>query len=71
MVFVRTNPFRENLPQYRNRVVITLDRPTDDSRELVAASTQGLRKLWRKGYSYHKAGLMLLDLSPKPIVSSR
>jgi DNA polymerase V len=65
MVFVRTNPFRENLPQYRNRVVITLDRPTDDSRELVAASTQGLRKLWRKGYSYHKAGLMLLDLSPK------
>nr|WP_301282014.1 Y-family DNA polymerase [Halomonas sp. 707B3] len=65
MVFVRTNPFREDLPQYRNRVVITLDRPTDDSRELVAASTQGLRKLWRKGYSYHKAGLMLLDLSPK------
>ena len=65
MVFVRTNPFREDLPQYRNRVVITLDRPTDDSRELVAASTQGLRKLWRKGYSYHKAGVMLLDLSPK------
>jgi DNA polymerase V len=65
MVFVRTNPFREDLPQYRNRVVITLDRPTDDSRELVAASIQGLRKLWRKGYNYHKAGVMLLDLSPK------
>lgn len=65
MVFVRTNPFREDLPQYRNRVVITLDRPTDDSRELVAASIQGLRKLWRKGYSYHKAGVMLLDLFPK------
>lgn len=65
MVFVRTNPFREDLPQYLNRVVITLDRPTDDSRELVAASTQGLRKLWRKGYSYHKAGVMLLDLFPK------
>lgn len=65
MVFVRTNPFREDLPQYRNRVVITLERPTDDSRELVAAAIQGLRKLWRKGYGYHKAGLMLLDLSPK------
>ncbi|MGM0832451.1 MAG: Y-family DNA polymerase [Pseudomonadota bacterium] len=65
MVFVRTNPFREDLSQYRNRVVITLERPTDDSRELVAAAIQGLRKIWRKGYSYHKAGLMLLDLSPK------
>lgn len=65
MVFVRTNPFRDDLPQYRNRVVITLERPTDDSRELVAAAIQGLRKLWRKGYGYHKAGLMLLDLSPK------
>ncbi|MGS2744114.1 hypothetical protein ACU6TU_11075 [Halomonas sp. LS-001] len=26
---------------------------------------QGLRHLWRKGYHYHKADVMLLDLSPK------
>lgn len=31
----------------------------------MAAAIQGLRRLWRKGYGYHKAGLMLLDLSPK------
>ncbi|WP_417788419.1 Y-family DNA polymerase [Stutzerimonas xanthomarina] len=65
MVFVRTNAFRQDLPQYRNRVVVTLDRPTDDSRELIHATIQGLRQLWRKGYAYHKAGVMLLDLSPK------
>ena len=65
MVFVRTNAFRPDLPQYRNRVVVTLDRPTDDSRELIHAAIQGLRQLWRKGYAYHKAGVMLLDLSPK------
>ncbi|MDR5900258.1 Y-family DNA polymerase [Halomonas vilamensis] len=65
MVFVRTNPFRSDLPQYRNRVVVTLDRPTDDSRDLIAAAVQGLRHLWRKGYRYHKAGVMLLDLAPK------
>ncbi|XKH61049.1 DUF4113 domain-containing protein [Halomonas sediminis] len=64
-VFVRTNPFRTDLPQYHNRVVITLDQPTDDSRKFVAAATQGLRHLWRKGYAYHKAGVMLLDLSPR------
>lgn len=65
MVFVRTNSFRQNLPQYSNRVVISLERPTDDSRELIHAAIQGLRQLWRKGYAYHKAGIMLLDLSPK------
>lgn len=65
MVFVRTNAFRTDLPQYRNRVVVTLDRPTDDSRDLIHAAIQGLRQLWRKGYAYHKAGIMLLDLSPK------
>lgn len=65
MVFIRTNSFRKDLPQYRQRVVISLERPTDDSREIIAAAVQGLRRLWRKGYAYHKAGLMLLDLSPK------
>ncbi|TDV92871.1 DNA polymerase V [Halomonas alkaliantarctica] len=65
MVFIRTNPFRTDLPQYHQRIVISLERPTDDSREIIAAAVQGLRRLWRKGYAYHKAGLMLLDLSPK------
>ncbi|MGP9631131.1 Y-family DNA polymerase [Halomonas sp. AOP42-C1-46] len=65
MVFMRTNPFRSDLPQYSNRAVISLERPTDDSRDLIHAAVQGLRKLWRKGYAYHKAGVMLLDLSPK------
>lgn len=65
MVFVRTNSFRQDLPQYSNRVVVTLDRPTDDSRELIHAVIQGLRQLWRKGYSYHKVSVMPLDLSPK------
>ncbi|MDW0359840.1 Y-family DNA polymerase [Halomonas venusta] len=65
MILVRTNAFRQDLPQYRNRVVVTLDHPTDDSYELIHAAIQGLRQLWRNGYAYHKAGVMLLDLSPK------
>ncbi|MDR5899052.1 Y-family DNA polymerase [Halomonas vilamensis] len=65
MVFMRTNPFRPDLPQYRHRVIVSLDRPTDDSRDLIAAAVQGLRHLWRKGYQYQKVGVILLDLSPK------
>lgn len=56
MVFVRTNPFRTDLPQYQQRVVVSLERPTNDSRDIIAAAVQGLRRLWRKGYAYHKAG---------------
>ncbi|WP_268877360.1 DUF4113 domain-containing protein [Vreelandella rituensis] len=62
---MHTNSFRTDLPQYRNRTVVPLDRPSDDSRDLINAAVQGLRQLWRKGYAYHKVGVMLLDLSPK------
>lgn len=45
MVFVRTNPFRTDLPQYQQRVVVSLERHTDDSRDIIAATVQGLRRL--------------------------
>ncbi|NVF15801.1 hypothetical protein HUO07_16720 [Halomonas sp. QX-1] len=59
---MRTNLFRTDLPQYRERTVVTLE---DDSHELVAAFIQGLCHLWRKGFGYPKLGVMLLDLSFK------
>ncbi|WP_276605685.1 DUF4113 domain-containing protein [Onishia niordana] len=63
MVFVNTNRFQLDQPQYRNRVVVPLTRPTDDSREIAQAATQGLQAIFLAGYRYHKAGVMLLDLS--------
>ncbi|MCE0732452.1 Y-family DNA polymerase [Halomonas sp. G15] len=63
MVFVRTNPFQLEQPQYRNSVVVPLSRPTDDSREINRAAAHGLQAIFLKGYRYQKAGVMLLDLS--------
>ena len=65
MVFIRTNPFRNDLPQYCHRMGVSLSRPSDDSRELIAAVMQGLSHIWRSSHHYHKAGVMLLDLSTK------
>ncbi|MGS2743927.1 Y-family DNA polymerase [Halomonas sp. LS-001] len=65
LVFIRTNPFRVELPQLRCQVVVPLHRPTDDSRELIGAAIQGLRQLWRTGFQYHKVGVMLLDIAPR------
>lgn len=63
MVFVRTNPFQLDQPQYRNSVVVPLVRPTDDTRDIAQAAAQGLQAIFLKGYRYQKAGVMLLDLS--------
>ncbi|MHB1221124.1 MAG: DUF4113 domain-containing protein, partial [Gammaproteobacteria bacterium] len=38
--------------------------PTADSRYLIKVAKQCLQKIYRKSHRYHKAGIMLLDISP-------
>ncbi len=57
-VFVRTNRFRHDL-QYAREVTLRLDPPTGSSTEIVAAAQRGLRIIFREGYSYAKAGVLL------------
>ncbi|QOR38218.1 Y-family DNA polymerase [Billgrantia diversa] len=62
LVFLKTNPFRQDLPQYTPSAVLELPRPTDDSREILHAAGQALQRIYRKGYLFQKGGVMLLDL---------
>lgn len=64
LCFIRTSPFRVQDAQYSRSIVMPLRRPTDDSTEITQAALRGLHVLFRSGYSYAKAGVMLLDLSP-------
>lgn len=66
-VFVHTNPFREQDPQYSNGLTVPLIAPTDDNRILAAAALQGLAFIYREGYQYKKAGVMLMDLQANTI----
>jgi len=66
-VFVHTNPFREQDPQYSNGLTVPLIAPTDDNRILAAAALQGLALIFREGYQYKKAGVMLMDLHANTI----
>lgn len=61
MVFIRTSPFRKS-PQYGNAVIVPLVTPTAGSIELVEAACAGLKVIYREGFQYAKAGVMLLDL---------
>jgi len=60
-VFMRTNPFKPQQPQYSNSTTHTLAQPTQDSRELLALTRSLSERIFRAGYHYNKAGVMLGD----------
>jgi DNA polymerase V len=61
-VFFTTSPFRQHERQHSANQVVPLGRPTSDSRLLVAAAVGAVRRLFRPGFNYAKAGVMLMDL---------
>jgi DNA polymerase V len=62
-VFIRTNPFKPDEPQYNASLLVPLPEPSDDSRVLSDAVWVALRKIFRVGFAYKKAGVMLTALS--------
>jgi len=64
MVFVRTNGFREDQKQYSNSIVVKLPYPSNSSIDLSKLATEGLRKIYREGYLYKKAGVIVMDFTP-------
>ena len=49
------------MPQYSNTLTAELSRPSDDTRDLIQLSMRLLEQLWRDGYDYAKAGVVLSD----------
>ena len=64
-VFIYTNPFKENLPQYYESRIVKLSVSTDSTLELVKTAADILRSIYRSGYAYKRAGVILSDISPK------
>ena len=60
-IFVQTNRFRDD-PQYNNAASFSLMAATADTQELIQTALRGLRAIYRKGYRYAKAGVLLNDL---------
>jgi DNA polymerase V len=63
-VFIRTSPFRPDLPQYSGALQLRLPDPTDDTLRLARAARFLLRRLYRPGFLYQKAGIRLSALQP-------
>jgi DNA polymerase V len=67
-VFLRTNAFHEDAPQYSNSFTIDLPYPTAFTPELFKYALKGLRAIYQPGYSYKKAGVELGRITPLPVV---
>jgi len=61
LVFIHTSPYRKG-PQYARSITVPLLRATSDTVPVVNAALAGLRRIYRPGYAFIKAGVMLLDL---------
>lgn len=61
-VAIRTGMHDPEQPRYANAVDCPLPYPTDDSRVLAAAAIRGLNAIYRPGYAYSKAEVLLQDL---------
>ncbi len=62
-VFLRTSPFSQTR-QYHNGVQIPLPVPTSATSELLAYATAGVEQIYREGFDYQKAGILLSGLVP-------
>ncbi|MGJ8517607.1 Y-family DNA polymerase [Carnimonas bestiolae] len=61
LVFMKTNRHRMDQLQYNPSIVIPLVSPSNDPRTILAAATEGFDRIWKDGYRYAKAGVMMLD----------
>ena len=61
-VSIRTGMFNPTEAQYANGVVVDLPYPTDDVRLLTRTATEAVERVFRPGYRYSKAEVMLLNL---------
>ena len=64
MVFLHTNSYRKDLPQYSRNIVIKTDYPTNSSMDIVKYAVKGLKAIYKEGYLYKKAGVIVMDLTP-------
>ncbi len=60
-VFMRTSAFNQQEPFYSNTASHTLCNPSDDTRDLIHAAMNLVDTLWKPGYRYAKAGVLLSD----------
>lgn len=61
-VFISTNRFKET-PQYNNNASFKFTNPTAYTPDFIEVALKILRRIYRRGFLYKKAGVMITDIS--------
>lgn len=61
-VSIRTGMFNPAEPKFAKGVICELPYPTDDTRLIIRAASEGLELVYREGFAFSKAEVLLLDL---------
>lgn len=67
MVFIHTNNFRPDMPQYFRNCVITLPTPTNSTIEIIRYAKEALSKIYMSGYSYKKGGVIITEITTENV----
>lgn len=63
-IFIKTNAFKD-VPQYSNHMGTYLYEPTSYTPYIIDTATRLLDKIYKQGYSYKKAGVMIGEICPE------
>lgn len=69
-IFIYTNYHREGAPQHYEGRLVQFLTPTDSTLEMIKMASAALKELFRKGYGYKKAGVILYDIAPNTGIQS-
>ncbi len=69
-VFLETNRFRKDSPQYSPSLSIALPQPTNDSLVVNRWADYLVGRMFKPEYEYKKAGIMLGEISPQDVCQS-
>lgn len=63
-VSIRTNKFNKEEKQYANSIGIEINPTSSSTAELIKSACKGLEQIYKQGYKYKKAGIVLSGLIP-------
>ncbi len=67
---MRTSPHAHNETFYAPQASGRLTVPSNDTRDIIRVATHALQAIWKEGFRYMKAGVMLSDFFSRASHSS-
>ena len=64
-VFIHTNPHKTGEKQYQRSINVELERPSNNTAEIIKYVLKGFDVIYQEGYKFMKAGVMVMNLVPE------